>query len=56
MKDIVDKINLLKSMKLPLLNRRSKAFMDWKNELERLNKLLEDERRRTSSSSRGANL
>jgi len=39
-KQIALRIEELKSMKLPLLNKRSRAFLDWKNELDRLTNLL----------------
>ena len=39
-KTITLRIEELKSMKLPLLNKRSRAYMDWKNELTRLTNLL----------------
>jgi hypothetical protein len=39
-KTIALRIEELKSMKLPLLNKRSRAFLDWKNELDRLTNLL----------------
>jgi hypothetical protein len=39
-KTIALRIEELKSMKLPLLNKRSRAFLDWKNELDKLTNLL----------------
>lgn len=39
-KQIALRIEELKSMKLPLLNKRSRAFLDWKNEITRLTNLL----------------
>jgi len=37
---IEQRISFLKSLKLPLLNKRSRAYKDWKQELERLTNLL----------------
>lgn len=37
---IQTKITDLKSLKLPLLNKKSRAYIDWKTELDRLTKLL----------------
>jgi hypothetical protein len=39
-KKIALQIEELKSMKLPLLNKRSRAYLDWKNEIKRLTDLL----------------
>jgi hypothetical protein len=39
-KRIALRIDELKSMKLPLLNKRSRAYMDWKIELDKLTNLL----------------
>ena len=39
-KQIEGKIMELKSLKLPQLNKRSKAHHDWKKEMERLANLL----------------
>ena len=38
---IEQKIGELKSLKLPQLNKRSKAHHDWKKEMERLASLLD---------------
>jgi hypothetical protein len=38
---IEQKIGELKSLKLPQLNKRSKAHHDWKKEMERLATLLD---------------
>ena len=40
-KQIEQKIGELKSLKLPQLNKRSKAHHDWKKEMERLASLLD---------------
>ena len=40
---IEQKIGELKSLKLPQLNKRSKAHHDWKKEMERLASLLDGE-------------
>lgn len=37
---IKQRIEQLEAMKLPLLNKKSRAYKDWKQELERLTKLL----------------
>jgi hypothetical protein len=37
---IQQRIDDLKSMKLPQLNKRSRAYKDWKQELARLTNLL----------------
>lgn len=37
---IQQRIEQLKSLKLPLLNKRSRAYKDWKQELDRLTNLL----------------
>lgn len=37
---IEQRVEQLKSMKLPLLNKRSRAYKDWKQELDRLTNLL----------------
>jgi hypothetical protein len=37
---IKQRIEFLESLKLPLLNKRSRAYKDWKQELDRLNHLL----------------
>jgi hypothetical protein len=37
---IKQRIEFLESLKLPLLNKRSRAYKDWKQELNRLNHLL----------------
>lgn len=37
---IKQRIEFLKSLKLPLLNKRSRAYKDWKKELDRLTNLL----------------
>jgi hypothetical protein len=37
---IKQRIEFLKSLKLPLLNKRSRAYKDWKEEIKRLNHLL----------------
>ena len=37
---IQSRIDFLKSLKLPQLNKRSRAYKDWKAELERLTNLL----------------
>jgi hypothetical protein len=39
---IQQRIDDLKSMKLPLLNKRSRAYKDWKAELTRLTNLLNE--------------
>jgi hypothetical protein len=39
-KKIAQQIEDLKSLKLPLLNKRSRAYKDWKQEIERLTNLL----------------
>lgn len=40
-KQIEQKIGELKSLKLPQLNKRSKAHHDWKKEMEKLASLLD---------------
>lgn len=40
-KQIEQKIGELKSLKLPQLNKRSRAHHDWKKEMERLASLLD---------------
>jgi hypothetical protein len=37
---IKQRIEFLESLKLPLLNKRSRTYKDWKQELDRLNHLL----------------
>ena len=37
---IKHRIEFLKSLKLPQLNKRSRAYKDWKEEIKRLNHLL----------------
>ncbi len=37
---IKQRIEFLKSLKLPLLNKRSRAYKDWKQELDRLTNIL----------------
>lgn len=37
---IKQRIKFLKSLKLPLLNKRSRAYKDWKQEIDRLTNLL----------------
>jgi hypothetical protein len=41
-KQIEQKIGELKSLKLPQLNKKSRAHHDWKQELERLSNLLKN--------------
>jgi hypothetical protein len=41
---IQSRIDQLKSMKLPLLNKRSRAYKDWKQELNRLTNLLNEKK------------
>ena len=40
---IEQKLRELKSLKLPQLNKRSRAHHDWKKEMERLTSLLDTE-------------
>lgn len=40
-KEITQKIKELKSLKLPQLNKKSRAHHDWKKELEKLASLLD---------------
>jgi hypothetical protein len=42
-KQIEQKLRELKSLKLPQLNKRSRAHHDWKKEMERLTSLLDTE-------------
>ena len=42
-KQIEQKLAELKSLKLPQLNKRSKAHHDWKQEMEKLTSLLDGE-------------
>ena len=42
-KQMEEKIMELKSLKLPQLNKRSKAHHDWKKEMEKLTSLLDGE-------------
>ena len=39
---IQTRIDFLKSLKLPLLNKRSRAYKDWKAEIDRLTKLKQE--------------
>jgi len=41
---IQQRIDDLKSMKLPQLNKRSRAYKDWKAELTRLTNLLNEKK------------